>query len=385
MKKPTILVLGGGFGGIRTARTLATKIGNDDGVTVARIIVFEKENMSLYHPSLTWLMVGKREAWQIQDELSETRLQGIEIIYGNIDAIDPDNITVTSNGQTFEGDFMVISLGTATEDRHGLTNFGHNFYTVEGATRFFRDLSVMRSGHIAIVVPSLPHKSPVAPYEAALLVDHYLRDKKHRDKITISLYTPEGRPMEFASDEISARVHELLDNKQIGYRPLHTLSAAKKGELTFSLTDETTENVPYDLLAFTPDHVSPKVIKDAGLTGPSGWIESDRNDLQTKFKNVFAIGDITSIVLDNGKELPKAGIFAQQQAEIVAHNITRILNGLSPDKTFDAKGAYILDEGSKASKVTGEFGTESVSINDLSVLRHWEKILTEKNWFLKNF
>jgi len=71
----TILVLGGGIGGIRTARELNKLIGNDEDAVLAKILVFEKEKTSLFAPSLTWMMVGKREMYQIQDNLTSIEPQ----------------------------------------------------------------------------------------------------------------------------------------------------------------------------------------------------------------------------------------------------------------------------------------------------------------------
>ena len=63
------------------------------------------------------------------------------------------------------------------------------------------------------------------------------------------------------------------------------------------------------------------------MTGKSGWIETDRNTLETNFSNVYAIGDITFIPLELGKPLPKAGVFAHYQAEVVANNIAEKIKG----------------------------------------------------------
>jgi sulfide:quinone oxidoreductase len=55
----TILVLGAGMGGTVTARTLSRLSGNEEDINLMKILVFEKEETSLYAPSLPWLMVGK--------------------------------------------------------------------------------------------------------------------------------------------------------------------------------------------------------------------------------------------------------------------------------------------------------------------------------------
>lgn len=383
--KPTILVLGGGIGGISVARELSRKIGNEDGINLAKILVFEKEKRSLFAPSLTWMMVGKREEKQIYGDLSNVELGGIEVIYGEIESIDPEKRIVASNNTEYNGDYMVISLGTELTDMYDLSLYGHNFYTISGATSFYEDLKQFNGGKIAVVVSSLPHKSPVAPYEAALLIDNFIRDKKIRPKTDITLYTPELEPMDFASREISEEVRRLMKEKDINYKPQHKLTTAGSNSLTFLTVDNGTAEAKFDLLAFTPKHTCPAIIREAGLTGGSGWIEVDTQTLQTAFDNVYAIGDNTLLPIGDGKTLPKAGVFAQYQAETVAHNIARMLRGKNPNKTFEAEGSYILDHDDKASKVDGSFIAEDLNIKTLSIIRHWEKVIKEKSWFLKNF
>lgn len=383
--KPTILVLGGGIGGISTARELSRKIGNEDGINLARILVFEKEKRSLFAPSLTWMMIGKREEKQIYGDLSNVELGGIEVIHGEIESIDPENKTVTSNNKEYQGDFIVISLGTKLTDIHNLSRYGHNFYTVSGASSFYEDLKQFNGGKIAVVVSSLPHKSPVAPYEAALLLDNFIREKEIRHKTGITLYTPETEPMDFASKEISDKVRRLMKEKDVNYKPQHKLTSTGPDNLSFSTANSDRVDAPFDLLAFTPKHACPDIIQEAGLTRQSGWVEVDKQTLQTSYDNVFAIGDIITLPIGYGKTLPKAGVFAQYQAETVAHNIARMLRGKNPNKTFDPKGSYILDQGDKASKVDGDFQSEDMNIKTSNMIRHWEKVIKEKSWFLKNF
>lgn len=382
----TILVLGGGIGGIHAARELSRKIGNEDGINLARILVFEKEANSVYAPSLTWLMVGKREPDQIRRDIRKTEVGGVEIINGEIEAVDPEGISVTVKGEHYKGDYMIVSLGVEQTSEHNLQELGHNFYTLEGATSFHKKLKAFSGGKIAIVVSSLPYKSPVAPYEAAMLVEHYIREKGLREKTEITLYTPEHEPMPFAGKEISDNVKQLMESKGIVYLPDHELTATTDDKLAFSTHSGSRKTIDFDLLAYTPKHQCPSVIKKAGLCEEPGWIEADRQTLATQFPNVYAIGDITHILLGSGELLPKSGIFAQYQADVVAHNIARDIAGKSPDRTFDGQGEYILEVGDNtANKVSGDFYASSVDMKKTSIIRHWEKVLFEKSWFHKNF
>lgn len=383
--KPTILVLGGGIGGVHAARELSRKIGNEDGINLAKILVFERRKKSLYAPSLTWLMVGKRKPEDIYRELSEIEFNGVEVIEGEIEKIDPEAKTVTSNGETYRGDYLIISLGVAQNNSAGLIPGGHNFYTVDGAQSFSSELNTFDGKVISILVPSLPYKSPVAPYEAAMLTDNYLREKGTRDDVEIHLYTPEDKPMPFANPEISSRVMELMDDKQIQYHPKHHFVEKNGGSIVFKTGEGKTVTAEAGLVAFTPEHKAPQVLKEAGLVGDSGWVEPDPDTLETGYENVYVIGDVIELSSEKKENMPKAGVFAQHQAETVAHNIARKISSKSPNKTFKYKGSYILDQGDKAAKISGDFEPGGKQSARDGALRHWEKVISEKAWFHSNF
>ncbi len=383
--KPTILVLGGGIGGVHAAKELSREIGNEDGINLARILVFERNKKSLYAPSLTWMMVGKREPEDIYRELSKIEFNGIEVIQGKIEQVNPNAKTVTSNGMTYRGDYIIISLGVAQNNSANLIPAGHNFYTVEGAQSFHKELKSYKGNKISILVSSRPYKSPVAPYEAAMLVDNYLGENNRRDDVEIHLYTPEDKPMPFANPEISTRVLELMNNKNIHYHPNHHFIEANQDQIVFKTESNDTLSVEPGLLAYTPKHTAPNVLKEAEMVGKSGWVEPNPNTLETEHENVYVIGDVIELSAEKNQPMPKAGIFAQHQAEVVAHNIARKISGRSSNRTFKYKGSYILDSGDKADKISGDFETGGKQSSKVGALRHWEKVLTEKAWFLSNF
>lgn len=384
----TILVLGGGTGGIITANQLCKNVCNDSEINPVKIIVFEKEEKNVFAPSLLWLMVGKRKPEQIYRDTNKIAGNGVEVILGEIEKVNPVEKSVTVNGKEFKGDYMVISLGVDQVTEHNLDSYGHDFYTLAGATEFNDRLKNFKGGKIAVLISSLPFKCPAAPYEAAMLIESYIRKKGIREKTEISLYTPEPMPMPVAGKDLGYAVNMMLEQKSIKYFPQHQLLVAAENTLTFISTGGS--NVAeYDLLAYTPKHQCPKVIKETALVGKSGWIEVNRNSMETAFPDVYAIGDITFIPLEMGKPLPKAGVFTHYQAEIVAHNIARKINGKIPDKIFGGKGQCFLElGGGKAGYAGGNFYGSPLPVVKMKkpgYWWHWTKVLFEKYWFFKYF
>lgn len=381
----TVLVLGAGTGGIVTARELSKHSGNEEDINLVKIQVFEKGESSLFSPSLPWVMVGNRKQEEVTKSINKLQASGLEVIQGDIENIDPKNISITVKGKQYKGDHMVISLGVEQTNIYKLDQFGHNFFTLKGAENFHAELKNFDGGEIAIVVSSLPFKSPAAPYEAAMLIEDFVRNSNLNNKTTVSLFTPEAGPMEFASAEASEELKDLLEKKGIRYYPNHQLTKVSANKLEFN----NGKSYSYDLLAYTPKHQLPEVIRKSDLAGNSGWVEVDNQILETKFKNVYAIGDITHLKTETGTVLPKIGVFARQQGEVVARNISRRMDNREPDKIFEPHGKYFIEAGEgKASESGGKFSGEEnkeVKMKDPAQWSHFSKWWDAKFWFFKNF
>lgn len=380
MKNKTILVLGGGIGGVVSAVELRKTLDENH-----RIIVFDKQPQHLYAPSLLWLMVGQRKPGKITRDLNRLEQKGIDFVNGEITHIDPDQKTVVVNGTTYSGHYMIISLGAALNDDPSLKQAGHNFYSLEGAKSFEKALRQFSGGRVVVLVSAKPFKCPAAPYEAALLINDYL--KEHSIPAEVELYTPEAGPMGVAGAEVSGKVKKLIESKGIRYYPEYQWTGtSNKNTLRF---DNDTEVTP-DLLAYVPEHRCPTVISQTDLIGDNGWIAL-KNDqtMETHFEGVYAIGDATGVVLPAGKSLPKAGVFAHNQAEAVAHNIATKINGKGSLKKFEGNGQCFLETGSgKAGYASGNFYARPeprVKMNPPGRLWHWAKVLHEKYWWFKYF
>lgn len=378
--KPTILILGGGTGGLMTAHFLRKKLGSN-----CRIIVFEKEEKNIFAPSLLWLMVGKRKPKDVYRSTKLIAKKGIELVLGNIEKVNPENKSVLVNGKEYQGDYLIVSLGAAQQGVPVLSGKGFDFFSLDGAASFYAALQQFKGGKIAVLISSLPFKCPAAPYEAAMLIETAIRNKGIRDKTEIAVYTPELMPMPVAGKELAAAVKQMLESKGIKYFPEHQFTESDSKSLFFSNGNR----FSFDLLAYTPKHSCPVVIANTSMVSKSGWIEVNRNTMETGFSNVFAIGDITFIPLELGKPLPKAGVFAHYQAEVVANNIAEKIKGGLIMKNFNGSGQCFLEMGdNKAGYAGGNFYGSPLPLVKMKKPGYWwhlTKVMFEKYWFYKYF
>lgn len=380
----TILVLGGGVGGLVVSNELRRSAPRD-----LRIVLVDREDRFVFAPSFLWLMTGGRTAEQISRPLSRLRRRGIEVVRGEIENIDAERRSVTLAGQTLLGDFLVVALGAdlAPEAVPGLAASGHDFYTLAGAESFRDAFSAFAGGRIAILTAAPAYKCPAAPYEAAMLVEHACRKRRIRDRTQIDLYAAEPGPMGVAGPEVSRRVRQMVEAKGITYHPEHQVTRADPGERRLFFSNGTTAG--YDLLAYVPPHRAPRVVRESGLLSESGWIPVDRHTLQTRFERVYALGDVVTIPLTLGKPLPKAGVFAHAQARVVAKNIGLAIEGQGKPVLFDGYGECFIETGDgKAGIGKGDFYAEpapAVRVRPPAYRWHLAKILFEKSWLRRWF
>ena len=101
------------------------------------------------------------------------------------------------------------------------------------------------------------------------------------------------------------------------------------------------EEIGYDLFLGIPVHRAPEVVLASGMT-VDGWIPVDPLTLATAYPDVYAIGDVTSV------GTPKAGVFAEGQALVVAAAIAARLRGSVSPATYDGRGLCYLEFGRDA-------------------------------------
>ncbi len=380
----TVLILGGGIGGLVAANRLRKLLPKEH-----RVVMVEREASFVFAPSLLWLMTGGRTAEDISRPVRRLVKEGVEVVRGEIQRIDPARREAVVDGRTLAGDHLVIALGAefVPETIPGLPEAGHNFCVLRGAQALRETWRGFTGGRLVLLTAAPAYKCPAAPYEAAMLLEHNCRKRGIREKTQIDLYAAEPGPMGVAGPEVSKSVRQMVESKGIAYHPEHQVSRADPVARTLEFANGA--QAGYDLLVYVPPHRAPKVVRDSGLCGESGFIPVDRATLETKSPGVYALGDVVSIPLKLGKPLPKAGVFAHNEAEVVAKNIARAITGTGQPAAFDGAGECFIETGDgKAGFGKGNFYAEplpEVKMHPPGVRWHLAKILFEKGWLHRWF
>lgn len=369
----SIVIVGAGVGGLTVARHLAPHSSR------FHVTVIDPSPTHDFAPSFLWMLSGDRTSQQVSRSLQVVETWGIDRIQRRVTALDANaRLLNVESGDSIPFDTLVLAPGAelAMGSVPGLAQHAFSFYTRSEAERLATELQGFAGGRVLLTVPSMPYKCPAAPYEAALLVDALLAKRGVEYKIEI--FTVEPQPLPVAGPKIGARVRSVLDKRRIVFRPQSQLQSVEERQAIFEHGVE-----QFDMLITIPPHQAPEFVRTSSLAGPNGWIPVDRRTMKAA-DNVYALGDVTAIMLDNGKPLPKAGVFAHSQAKAVANNLIAHAEGKQQDQHFLGHGACFLEIGyGKAGFASGNFYATPdprVRMFPPSRLGHMGKVMFERRW-----
>ncbi|HXF56860.1 MAG TPA: FAD/NAD(P)-binding oxidoreductase [Actinomycetota bacterium] len=344
-----VVVLGGGFGGLAAAVELRSLL--PDGHEV--VLVDRRDGFFMGFAKL-WDLAGTRPLAQGTRPLANLARRGVRVLRAEVLALDPGRRTVSTSEGDLTADGMVVALGASFDPEQvaSLRPPAFNLYDPKALGPAREALRALDGGRVVVTVLGVPYKCPPAPYEAAFLLDQWLRDEGRRPRVELSVSTPQPMVLPVAGPEASARVAVALEERGVAVGTGRAVSGLDPGSGTVRFADGSVER--FDLLLGVPRHVASPVLAAAGFLGPSGWVEPDPRTLRTAFERVYAVGDCTAVPAGQG-QLPKAGVFAEAQGRVAARNLVAELTG-GPGAEFDGRGACFLEVGGgQAAVIEGEF------------------------------
>ncbi len=339
----TVLICGAGFGGIAAAVALRRQFSASE----LEIVLVDRRPDFVMGLRKTWaalgidsLEAGRRELATIGD---------ISVVTGEVNALELEQRSIQVEGRRFQGDALILALGAdhSMAAVAGLAEHGINVWDRTEVGRARAALASMTRGRLVIGIFGMPYSCPPAPFEFAMLA----REKLGRS-VEISVFSPAPMALPVVGAHESSKLEALVQGHGIEFRPSHRAVAVDDRSVHF---DDGSE-LPFGLLLAVPPHRCPQVLVAAGLAEEGGWVKVDPRTLETAHQGVYAVGDCTTIMLANGLPLPKAGIFAQAQGEVVAARIAARLTGLPPAALFAGDGTCFIETGGgQAAKAQGAF------------------------------
>ena len=340
-----VLVLGAGFGGLELTTILSDTLGESIDV-----VLIDKGDAFVFGFSKLEVMFGRQAATEVRHLYRGFVKPGVRFLQTTIRSIDPASRKIVTDVGEFEADFLVVALGADLDPAAtpGLVEGGNEFYTVPRACALRDVIARFERGRAIIGVTGKSFKCPPAPSETALLLHDYLVTRGRREATEITVVMPFGVPIP-PSPETSQAILSAFAERGIRFVKDSLVTALDPERKVAILSDGT--ELPYELFLGIPVHRVPAVVVESGLAADAyGWVQVNKQTLETRFPRVYAVGDV------NGVGTPRAGIFAEGAARVVAASIIAQIRGGQPPEAYRGVGMCYIEFGNhEVARVDIEF------------------------------
>lgn len=352
-----ILILGGGFGGVRAALDLNKKLGHRKNI---KIILADKNNAQTFYPALYEVA----SVFGVDHEHPyHTRIRGmiaipyseifkgtkIELIQAQINLIDIGaKHVVTANGMTINFDYLIMALGVAasTFGVPGAEEYTFKFKSIEDGLMLSDKLEELfnaagqdgHSPHINILIGGAGFTGVELASELANCTAHVA----HRHKITqrncasITLIESAPAMLPTVSDKERAKIKKRL----IGLGVNIMENSVIEEVMPDSLKLKNGQILKGDLIIWSAGLKALDMFKTVnGLElDDHGRILVNEYMQAKNYNTIFAIGDnIIFIDPKNKKPIPQMAFVAIEQGSIAAENIARLVEESVPGEEISRK------------------------------------------------
>ena len=341
--KLRVLVLGAGFGGLELATVLSAALG--EGLELTLI---DRSDAFVFGYAKLDVMFGRTTSDAVRLPYRELAKPGVRFLQETITAIDPEARAVTTDAGLHEADVLVVALGADYDfaATPGLARGENEFYSIEGAERLGDALAGFSTGRAIVGVCGAPFKCPPAPSEAALLLHDLLVRRGVRGDCEISFVIPFPSPVPPSPDTSQALVAAFAERRIefVSERRVGSVDTARH----VAVLDDGAQ-LPYDIFLGVPKHRAPDVVIESGMT-VDGYVPVNPATLETRYPGVYAIGDVATV------GVPKAGVFAEGAARVVAASLIARFRNEQPPGPYDGRGAcYVEFGGGRVGRVDVDF------------------------------
>lgn len=342
-KKPRIVILGAGFGGLTAARGLAK---------FAEVTLVDRHNFQTFLPLLyqvsTAGLAADHVAYPVRGAI---RNSGIKFRMGSPISINHrDNSVKLDSSEVLEYDHLIIAMGSATNDFgiKGVAEFSLGMKSVNEALtiraavmRRFEDLCRFEDGsRFAIsVVGGGPTGVEMAGAMAELRRGPLASDFKNAaDNIDIYLIEAGPRLLPTFSPSLSERTAK--DLVKLGVKVICNASVKEINDAKIFFSDG--DSIESGITIWAAGVMGEPTIKKLSLPIEANRVAVEPTLQVQNYPHIWAIGDISGVKNKSGKFLPMVAPVAMQQGRFVAKQIAALIAGRT------LKNFSYVDKGSMA-------------------------------------
>lgn len=368
-----ILILGGGFGGVVAAERLAKELGSEHQITLV-----SRSRKFVFYPALVRLAFGDCVREDVEFDLRKTMpSRRVNFIEAEVARIDPrERKVIIAHGEV-EGklpyDYLVFALGRrlATEKITGFYEHAHHLLGVDQALRFGRSLLDFKEGR-AVIGECLGARLPVPIYETAFALARFMKARKLRQRVRITIVSPDPPSMAFGDFDVALALRKAFDAHRIEFlldSPI--LKITPRAAITSN-----GHAINFDLLMLLPPFQGSSAASYIGITDDEGYIKVDGGMRVFGQERMYAVGDCVAF---SG---PKMGHMAVRQGEVAAANLLAELQGREPNTEYSHEMRLVIAGAEDSIYVHKDIWTDEPANVREGRFWAWAKRAQEKYWQL---
>ena len=329
-----VLIVGGGFGGVLAAESLAKKLGSDHQITLV-----SRSRRFLFYPALVRFAFGQYQVEDISFDLREAMLdRRIRFVEGEVARINPHERHITFAHGDLVGempyDFLVLALGRrlATERVTGFFENAHHLLGINAAKKFGDAIRGFHEGH-AVIGYCPGARLPIPVFETAFALSRLLEEQGKRDRCTITIASNETPDEMFGGAIVSEALSEVLNAHRIEF-----VSDFKVNQVTPNAVIANDGCVfTCNLRMLIPPFRGPGAILGTEITDEDGYVRVDTTMRVSNIERTYAVGDCVNF------QGPKLGHMAVRQGEVAAQNLAAEIEGRALSANYDHEMMLVID------------------------------------------
>ncbi|MBT2758272.1 NAD(P)/FAD-dependent oxidoreductase [Mesobacillus foraminis] len=351
LRKPKIVILGAGYGGLMTATRLQKQI----GVNEADIVLVNKND---YHYETTWLHEASagtlhhdRVRYDIRDVIDR---QKIEFVQGTVEEIKTEeNRVILENGDIVY-DYLVIALGGESETFgiKGLKEYAFSIVNVNAARQIREHIEYQfatynteaekKDERLSIVVGGAGFTGIEFLGELANRIPELCREYDvdfHKVKVICVEAAPTVLPG-FDPELVNYAV-SYLEKKGIEFRIGTAIKEALPDGIIVAKGEDQVEEIKASTVVWAAGVRGNSIIEKSGIEAMRGRVKVQPDLRVPGHDNMFVVGDCSLIINEEiNRPYPPTAQIAMQQGEVCARNIAALVRGKNELETFkfDNKG-----------------------------------------------
>jgi sulfide:quinone oxidoreductase len=371
-----VLIIGGGFGGVVAAESLAKKLGPNHEITLV-----SRSRKFVFYPALVRLAFGKYQVEDISFDLSEALLdRRIRFLEGEIARINPPERHVTFAHGDFVGemhyDFLVLALGRrlATEQINGFFEHAHHLLGVDAAKRFGDAVRSFHQGH-AVIGHCPGARLPIPVFETAFALSRLLEQQGERERCAITIVSRETVDEMFGGAAVSEALRDVFKSHRVEFVSNFTISEVTPS----SVIANDGRKLSCNLRMLVPPFRGPGAMLGREMTDDDGYVRVDTTMRVSNLERTYAVGDCVNF------QGPKLGHMAVRQGEVAAENLVAEIQGRASAAVYDHDMMLVIDAaGHDSIFMRKDLWTDDPTEIKLGKFWAWAKRMEKRYWKAKH-